>query len=96
MSLVPDGMFGASLISLKPELAAALKLEMGVLVEQVPEETPAYKAGLRVGDVITNVAGVAVSNVRDVRVLVMNRAENKSIGLQIVRDKKPKQLIVKW
>jgi membrane-associated protease RseP (regulator of RpoE activity) len=93
----PDAVFGASLISLKPELATALKLEMGVLVEQVPEETPAYKAGLRAGDVITNVAGVSVSTVREVRVLSVTRgAESRSISLQIVRDKKPKQLTVKW
>ena len=92
----PDGVFGASLISLKPELASALKLDMGVLIEQVPEETPAYRSGLRAGDVIVSVAGMSVNTVRDVRLLVFNHAENRSIGVQVVREKKPKLLTVKW
>ena len=43
------------------DLARALKLEKGVLVNDVPEASPAYKSGLRVGDVIVSASGQPVA-----------------------------------
>lgn len=57
--------------TLTPELARRLQLEksVGVLVEEVSPGTPAARAGLRPGDVITQVDGKSVTTLED-----LNRA----------------------
>lgn len=89
------GVLGASLSPVGPDLAKAWKIEPGVLVNEVPEGTPAFACGLRAGDVIVSVGGQAVTSVEDVRSLAMQRAENHQVTLQIIRDKKPRTITVK-
>jgi membrane-associated protease RseP (regulator of RpoE activity) len=89
------GALGASLSDVGPDLARAWKIEPGVLVNEVPEGTPAYNCGLRAGDVIVSVGGQPVTSVNEVRTLAMLRGENRSVTLQIIRDKKPRSIIVK-
>ena len=89
------GALGASLSDVGPDLARVLKIEQGVLVNEVPEGTPAYNCGLRAGDVIVNVGGRSVTSVDEVRMLAVLRGENRSVTLQIIRDKKPRSIIVK-
>jgi C-terminal processing protease CtpA/Prc len=89
------GMFGASMYPLKPELAKVLKLDAGLLVDEVPEPTPAYKAGLRTGDIIVSVAGRAVRTVGELRVRSA-QADDRTITLQIIREGKPRAITVKW
>jgi membrane-associated protease RseP (regulator of RpoE activity) len=57
---------GARLETLNSELGRYFEAERGVLVIDVPENTPARRAGLRPGDVITSAAGTRVTNVADV------------------------------
>lgn len=90
-----NGVFGASLSAVGSELAKVLKTEQGVLVNEVPENTPAARAGLKAGDVIVRVAGEAVATIEDVRNLAMLRGENHAVTLQIIRDKKSRTITVK-
>jgi membrane-associated protease RseP (regulator of RpoE activity) len=90
-----NGVFGASLSAVGPELAKKLKTEPGVLVNEVPEDTPAARAGLKAGDVIVRVAGEPVATIEDVRTLAMLRGENHTVTLQIIRDQKPRTITVK-
>jgi hypothetical protein len=94
--IAPNGVFGASASSVGPELARALKLETGVLVNDVPEETPASKAGLRPGDVIVGVAGRQVASLHELQRLIETRAADRSVALRIMRDKKPRNITVRW
>jgi S1-C subfamily serine protease len=71
-------------------------LETGVLVTDVPEETPAWKSGLREGDVIINVAGQPVASLNQLRGLVAVHANEHAVPLRIIRDKKPQDVTVKW
>jgi membrane-associated protease RseP (regulator of RpoE activity) len=89
------GVFGASLSPVGPDLAKAFKLEQGVLVNAVPDDTPAARAGLKAGDVIVSVGGQSVSSVGEVRKLAMLRGENRPLMLQIIRDKKARSITVK-
>lgn len=57
----------------------------GLLVTSVSENSPAAKAGLKAGDVITEVNGAAVENVGDF-VRELNRKEG-DVTLTVVRDK---------
>jgi hypothetical protein len=92
----PNGVLGASVSTISPVLAKVLRLETGVLVNDVPEETPAWKGGLRTGDVIINVGGQAVSSLTQLRELVIVRAADRAVRLRIIRDKKSQDLNVTW
>jgi S1-C subfamily serine protease len=92
----PNGVLGASVLTVSPALARVLKLETGVLVNDVPEETPAWKGGLRTGDVIVNVAGQPVASLNQLRELILLRAADRAVPLRISRDGKPQDVNVKW
>jgi serine protease Do len=64
---VTRGYLGVQVQPLTKDLADSLELssEKGALVEGVPEDTPATKAGLKAGDVITAVNGEAVASARE-------------------------------
>jgi predicted metalloprotease with PDZ domain len=92
-----SGVFGAGLITISPEFMRAVKLDRsGVYVQECLEETPAYKAGLRVGDVIVSVGGTTVNTVGDVQSIVLSRFNQGTIAMQVLREKKPIALNVKW
>lgn len=94
--LSPNGLFGANLSNVNDELAKLAKLRKGVLVNEVPEDTPAYRAGLRIGDVIVAANGDSVSTVGQLRDLVLTRFGDHSAELQIVRQQKVKKLTLSW
>jgi serine protease Do/serine protease DegQ len=65
---VRRGQLGAQAQDLTPELAAAFNIEnrRGAVVTQVTPDSPAHKAGLQAGDVITSINGHAVGDSSDV------------------------------
>lgn len=94
--MIPTGVFGASTSAVGPELAKKFRIETGVLVNDVAEETPASRAGLQAGDVIVGVAGQQVSSVQELQRLVEMRSSDRSVTLRVVRDKKPRNITVNW
>jgi membrane-associated protease RseP (regulator of RpoE activity) len=92
----PNGVLGASVLTVGPALAKALGLETGVLMNDVPEDTPAWKSGLRTGDVIVNVSGQPVTSLNQLREMILVRAAERAVPLRIIRDKKPQDVNVKW
>ena len=104
VQLAPNGfsmnrgaMFGAALMNVGPELANVLKLERtGVLVEQAASETPAFRAGMRVGDFVVSIAGQPVNTIAEVQAVVMSRIHERAVAVQVLRDKKPVVVNVKW
>ena len=58
----------------------------GVLVSQVNKDSPAEKAGLKVGDVIVRYDGNAVEDVRHLRNLVAATAPGTKIKIGIIRN----------
>jgi len=94
--LSQNGAFGAILSTVNPELAKTLKLEPGVLVNDVTDETPASTSGLRPGDVIVSVAGQSVSSLRARQEILRVRIADRTVVLDVVRDKKPRKVTVNW
>jgi S1-C subfamily serine protease len=82
----PRGRLGVQTNELTPELAEYFGArDGGVLVARVTPDSPAAKAGLKAGDVITSVDG---DRVRDTRELVNElRDKDGEVTLGIVRDK---------
>lgn len=92
----PNGAFGAILSDVNPALARTLKLETGVLVNDVTDATPASDAGLHVGDVIVNAAGQPVVSLRTLHELIARHLADQSIALQVMRDRKLRTITVNW
>jgi membrane-associated protease RseP (regulator of RpoE activity) len=88
--MVPRGRLGVRIETLGPGLGEyfGLKDGKGVLVLEVLKGTPAERAGLEAGDVITGVDGEAVTKGTDL-VDVMRGKEGK-VALQVVRHGTPR------
>ncbi|MDQ2854942.1 MAG: PDZ domain-containing protein [Acidobacteriota bacterium] len=65
----------------------------GVLVTSVSENSPAAKAGLRAGDVITAVNGEKIEGAGDLS-RAINKQKDGDVTLSIVRDKSPQTIKV--
>jgi serine protease Do len=57
----------------------------GVLIREVRPGTPAEKAGLKAGDVITKVDGQEVRTVSELRDKLREKSQEKSVALSVVR-----------
>ncbi len=57
----------------------------GILVRDVRPGTPAEKAGLKAGDVITKVDGKAVKTLRELREQLRQKSDQKSVNLSVLR-----------
>ena len=84
---------GVSVLELTDQLASYFGVRRGVLVTAVTEGSPASRAGLKAGDVITSVNGARVESRDDlVRALRdasdRRQAEAPEVAIGIVRDKK--------
>jgi membrane-associated protease RseP (regulator of RpoE activity) len=82
---------GAELTELNPELANYFQVAGGVLVLRVAPESPAARAGLAAGDVMTTVDGAAVTNVAEVRAAV-GRMGRGPLQLEVVRRGQRRQI----
>jgi Do/DeqQ family serine protease len=88
---VKRGQLGVSMYTVTPDIAHSLGLAnaMGALVSQVVEGSPAEKAGIHTGDVITSVNGQPVKSNSELRnsIGLMRVGDKVEIGL--LRDGKP-------
>lgn len=88
---------GLSMVSLNPELSKHLGLSpntQGVMVAQVMQNSPAYKAGLMQSDVIVKVNGKAVNTAEAVQAEVRSKPLNSKIALDMLRNGHPVQVSV--
>jgi serine protease Do len=92
-SMGSRGRLGVELERLSDQLAAYFGATGGgVLVGAVTPESPAAKAGVKAGDVITRVNGTAVKDSRDVIAALRDVTDDGVVTLDIVRDKKATSL----
>jgi S1-C subfamily serine protease len=71
---------------LPPLVARSLDRRAGIAVAEVVEGSPAARAGLRRGDLILDVDGVAVQDASDLQRLMGADAINRPIALRLWRD----------
>ena len=94
LAITPNGLFGANLSTVSNELATAFDLKVGVLVNDVPEDSPAFRAGLRAGDVITAVGDRAVISLSELRQRAFALSRERAIPLVVTRNKKSRTVTV--
>jgi len=92
--ITPNGVLGANLSTVNADLARILNLRAGVLVNDVPEDSPAFRAGLRTGDVITAVGDQAVVSLLELRRALATSRE-RAVPLQVTsRNQKARTVTV--
>jgi membrane-associated protease RseP (regulator of RpoE activity) len=90
------GFIGVTLLEITPELRAhfGAPKDAGVLVSDVRADTPAAKAGVEVGDVITSVDGKRVQSSRDVSRGIRSRKAGDTVALDVIRGGASRKLSV--
>jgi len=85
---VSRGWLGVSLQPLTPELAGSFgaKGTQGALIADVIDDTPASKAGLRAGDIVTSIGGKTVNSSRELSSMVAALAPGTQTELRVLRD----------
>ncbi|KAF0113464.1 MAG: Protease Do precursor [Rhodobacteraceae bacterium] len=93
---VDRGWLGVSIQPLTEDIAAAIGLDRpnGALVAEVAANTPAAKAGLKRGDVVTAVDSNAVNVPRDLTRLVASAPPGTQVRLSILRAGQPSEVTV--
>ena len=88
---VKRGQLGVSMYTVTPDIAHSLGLPnaVGALVSQVVEGSPADKAGIRTGDVITSVNGQPVKSNSELRNTIGLLRVGDRVDIGLVRDGKP-------
>lgn len=87
---IVHGYMGIGITDVTPENAKffEMKKNEGAVVTQVEPNSPGAKAGLKVGDVITDINGKPVSDAGDLQVAVGQKSPGTTINLQLLRDGK--------
>lgn len=85
---VGGGFLGVLLAELTPELRAhfGVKEDAGVMVSKVIDDSPASRAGLEVGDIITAVDGEAIGSGGQLAHSIRSREDGESVLLEVWRD----------
>ena len=89
---------GVSLRELEPQIAAqvGVPIREGVLVADMSRDGPAWRAGIRPGDVIVSMGGEKVSTVRElIRLLRHEHSVDEKVQVTIFREEKEMSLEVK-
>jgi serine protease Do len=79
---------GVTLTPLTDQLASYFGVKDGVLVSAVDADSPAGRAGLRAGDVLTAIDGRPVRNPADVTAAARAAAPSATVDVRLVREKK--------
>ncbi|MFN3689921.1 MAG: S1C family serine protease, partial [Fimbriimonadales bacterium] len=83
------GYLGVVPSDIPADMKDELKAEQGVLVRSVDQDTPAARAGIEPGDVITEVDGTPVRNETHFREIIADKGPNAKVRLKVLRDGKP-------
>jgi Do/DeqQ family serine protease len=91
---VKRGLLGVNIYNVTPDIAQLYGLgdTPGALVSQVVEGSPADKAGIRTGDVITSVNGQNVKSNTELRNAIGMLRVGDKVDVGLVRDGKPRRV----
>jgi serine protease Do len=93
---VTRGYIGAYLQDVDPNLAKAFKIpnNSGVVITKVDPNTPAEKAGLKEGDVVTQVNNENVIDVQGLRNRIASMAPGTNVDMKVYRNGTPTDIHV--
>ncbi|MEO0055029.1 MAG: hypothetical protein RLZZ50_976 [Verrucomicrobiota bacterium] len=94
---VQRGYLGVQIDELKPEVAEALGLkkdQRGVIITNLPKDSPAAKAGLKRSDVVVAIDGKPVTIPQELRFIIASKLPGSGVELRVLRDGKERTLKV--
>lgn len=93
---VTHGFIGIQISDVTPDNAKFFQMNqaVGAIVSEVGPDTPAAKAGLRTGDVITELDGKPVTDAGQLQMTVGQKRPGDTIHLLVVRDSKSTNIAV--
>src|SRR5580658_4564560 len=93
---VSHGIIGIQIADVTPDNAKFFEMDKaaGALISEVQPDTPGAKAGLQIGDVVTELDGKAVADAGELQMTVGQKRPGETIHLQVVRDGKPMSVAV--
>lgn len=82
------GFLGVQLAELTPELRTHFGVsdDAGVMISRVIDDSPAARAGLRVGDIVTAVDGESIDSGGQLGRAIRHREEGETVLLEVWRD----------
>ena len=89
--------FGFKVQEINPLIASHLELKSldGVLVNYIQSKSPASEAGLKEGDIVTEINGNIINDTRDAELAVSDISVGDEIEIGIIRNKNALKLILK-
>ncbi len=83
------GFIGVALIEITPELRVhyGAPKDAGVLVAQVESDSPATRAGIQVGDILTAADGEAVDSVRQLSRTIRHKKAGETLKVDLSRER---------
>lgn len=85
---------GVEVEALGEQLAGYFGVKEGVLVRAVLDNSPAQKAGIKAGDVITKLDGAAVAGPGELSNAVRMASAKRTYTLELMRERKPVTLTI--
>ena len=97
MQISTGGQLGAQVTNMSDDLRKFFGAPkgVGILVDQVMPDTPAAKAGLKSGDVITKVERTAIDGAMDIFAALAQSKKGDTVSIEIIRGKKKQSLQAK-
>ena len=95
---VQRGYLGVNIGELKPDVAEALGLkkdQRGVIITNLPKDSPAAQAGLERSDVVVSIAGRAVGSPQELRNAVAAKRPGSEVEVKVLREGKERTFTVK-
>ena len=92
---VDRAFLGVQTQPLEAELSAMFKVNQGALIVDVQSDTPAEKAGLKSGDIITKIDTTAIRDPRHLQLTVTRLTPGTEAKVEYLRDGKPATVKVK-
>ncbi len=91
---VIHGWLGIGMQKLTPELAGKFGVDKGIIVSDVYQDSPAFKTGIKPGDIIVSIDKKDITAPSDIQKIVSYKKPGDKIEINIIRDKKPLSLNV--
>jgi len=89
------GYLGVTLSDIPNDMKDELKATQGILIRSVEQGSPAERAGLEAGDIVTEVDGVQVRNESHFREMIADKGPEATVTLKVLRDGTPMTLRAK-
>ncbi len=92
-----DGFLGVQIQDLSDQLSTHFKVKdgNGVLVSEVVADSPAEKAGIKAGDIITKVDDEDIEDASDLTTTIRSYEPESKVSVSVIRDGKKKTLSAK-